>query len=294
MLGSVCRLARGCVLAGGAALVVSLLSAGLSVLAQARVVPRGTLIMAGGGRLPRAAMRAFVAAAGGPEAPIVVVPTALPGDALRARLPVLRALRAAGARNVSVVHARIPAEIARPSFLEPIDRARGIWFTGGRSARLVDAYAGTVALDRFRAVLARGGVIGGSSAGASIQAGYLVRGDPFDIREIMAEGRERGFGFLEGVAVDPHFNQRGRHPDLSALRRRHPRLIGLGVDENTAILVRGATLTVLGRGCVAIYDGIHLGPERSDDLPREDFLELHPGNRYDLRARRRIAESTGE
>jgi cyanophycinase-like exopeptidase len=75
---------------------------------------------------------------------------------------------------------------------------------------------------------------------------------------------------------------------MTALRLRHPELIGLGVDENTAIVVRGSVLTVLGKGCVAIYDGIHEGPARDDDLPREDFLELTVGDRYDLATRRAI------
>ena len=89
-------------------------------------------------------------------------------------------------------------------------------------------------------------MIGGSSAGASIQASYMVRGNPLGNREIMAEGYERGFGFLPGAAVDQHFSQRGRLADMEALVARFPQLLGIGLDESTAIVVSGSAAEVLG------------------------------------------------
>jgi cyanophycinase len=95
--------------------------------------------------------------------------------------------------------------------------------------------------------LRRGGIVGGSSAGASIQAEYMVRGSPLGNQEMMAEGYERGFGFLPGAAVDQHFTQRKRLPDMQAVMLTHPQLLGIGLDEGSAILVRGETAEVLGK-----------------------------------------------
>ena len=116
---------------------------------------------------------------------------------------------------------------------------------------------GTRTYDAFHDVLRRGGVIGGSSAGATIQGAYLVRGNPLGNREMMAEGYERGFAFLPGVAIDQHFTQRKRQPDMQALKEVFPQLLGLGIDESTALIVQGQIGTVAGAGDVYFYDGPH-------------------------------------
>jgi cyanophycinase len=136
-------------------------------------------------------------------------------------------------------------------------------------------------------VLARGGAIGGSSAGASIQADYMVRGDPLGNLNVMAEGYERGFGFLRGVAIDQHFLKRKRTQDMTALMKTFPQLLGIGIDENTAVIVTGETLEVAGTSNVAIYDRSRpAGPDR-------DYELLGPGARYNLRARQRLADVEG-
>ena len=104
-------------------------------------------------------------------------------------------------------------------------------------------------------VLKRGGVIGGSSAGASIQANYLARATPIGNSQIMAFGYERGgLGFISGVAIDQHFSQRRRHKDMTQLVDTHPQLLGIGIDEATAIIVQKSKAKVVGRGKVHFYD----------------------------------------
>jgi cyanophycinase len=103
-------------------------------------------------------------------------------------------------------------------------------------------------------VLARGGVIMGSSAGASIQADYLARANPLGNRDIIAEGYERGLGFIKGVAIDQHFAQRKRFKDMSLLVARYPQLLGIGIDEGTALIVEGEVGRVTGSGSVHFYD----------------------------------------
>src|SRR6185503_9721117 len=106
----------------------------------------------------------------------------------------------------------------------------------------------------FRDVLARGGVIGGSSAGATIQGDYLVRGAPAGPNIMMCEGYERALGFLPGVAIDQHFSARNRFKDMTAFMARYPQYLGIGIDESTALVVQGSTAEVLGRGKVHFYD----------------------------------------
>jgi cyanophycinase len=132
----------------------------------------------------------------------------------------------------------------------------------------------------------RGGVIGGSSAGASIQAAYLARATPIENFQIMAPGYERGgLGFLQGVAIDQHFSQRNRIPDMSQLVKTYPQLLGIGIDETTAIEVSASTAIVSGNGSVYFFDGTK---RSEDDSP--SFVKLRQGDRYDLIQRSTIRE----
>jgi cyanophycinase len=247
-----------------------------------RVEDGGTLMIGGGGGLAPEIWQRFIRDAGGPEAPIVVIPTAnedpVPTDPIEARL-----LRKAGARNVQMLHTRSRAAANTEKFLAPLRTAKGIWFTGGRQWRFVDAYEGTAAAKAFHEVLRHGGVIGGSSAGASIQADYMVRGDPLGNLNIIAEGYERGFGFLKGVAIDQHFFKRKRLADMTSLMAVYPQLLGIGIDEGTVIIVRGSVMEVMGKGLVGVYDR-----RKPVAAGEKDYEELTPGTRYDLAKRQRL------
>jgi cyanophycinase len=173
--------------------------------------------------------------------------------------------------------------------VEALKSAKGVWFGGGRQWRFVDAYGGTPAEELLQDVLRRGGVIGGSSAGASIQGQYMPRGSPLGNEEIMAEGYERGLGFLPGVAIDQHFTQRKRQGDMTALMQRYPQLLGIGIDEGTAIVVQGVRAEVIGRNGVHFYD-YRGGPPAGE----RDFMLLKAGEKYDLGLRKMIGQSTKE
>ncbi len=206
----------------------------------------GTLMVVGGGRLPEEVLQRFVDAAGGAAGAVVVVPTAGGFEAGRGSRMV-DVLRRSGVGDVALFQ---PESLRAPGELElaKLRRATGVWFDGGRQWRLVDAYADTEVEAAFRAVLERGGVVGGSSAGATIQGELLVRGHPLGNTVMLAEGYLRGFGYLEGVAVDQHFSQRRRLPDLLGVVRRHPDTLGIGLDEGTAIVVRDGEAEVVGTG----------------------------------------------
>jgi cyanophycinase len=253
-----------------------------AVKAPVPQVAKGALVIAGGGELPEEIWQRFMELAGGPGAEIICIPTALE-QPLKEEPAAALQLKKRGAQ-VKILHARSRAEAEGPDFLKSIGEASGIWFVGGRQWRLVDAYQGTAAEKAFHELLSRGGVIGGSSAGASIQADYMVRGNPLGNRNIMAEGYERGLGFLKGVAIDQHFLKLQRTADMSELMDRYPQLLGIGIDEGTAISVRGAVMEVIGKSNVLVYD-------RSQSASaRQDHEVLTPGSHYDLRARKRVTK----
>lgn len=240
----------------------------------------GSLVIVGGALRDDAILERFLSLAGGPEAPIVIVPTAGGGpdhdyDRWYAGA---RRFRRLGAENLTVIHTYDREEADTEAFAAPIAEARGVWFPGGRQWRLVDAYAGTRTERELHALLARGGVIGGSSAGATIQGEYLARGDTGG-NTVMMGDHEEGFGFVRGVAIDQHLLVRNRHFDLLEIVAARPDLLGIGLDEDTAIVVRGNGFEVIGRGYVAIYDNTR-------ELPNGGgFYFLMPGDRYDLETR---------
>lgn len=211
----------------------------------------GSLVIVGGGRMPRDVAQKFLELSGGPKAKIAVVPAASdrprPDDSETAWLKKL------GAENVVLFHPKTRAEANSPEFVAQLKDVGGIWFGGGRQWRTVDAFEGTASVAAFHDVLKRGGAIGGSSAGATIQGEYLVRGSPLVNTIMMAEGYERGFGFLPGAAIDQHFTQRKRQPDMELLKRTFPQLLGIGIDEGTAIIVRGAKAEVMGPATASFY-----------------------------------------
>jgi cyanophycinase len=218
----------------------------------APIVPHGTLVIVGGGALPDAAVDRFVAAAGGKDAKVAIVPTAL-GEPLRGEDPFAPVLRRHGVTDIRVVDCPRPGAVTDEA-LKPLADATAIWFGGGRQWHLCDAYEGTQALAAFAGVLARGGVIGGSSAGATIQGAFLVRGNPLGNLDEWCEGYDRGFCYLPGVAIDQHFVRRHRTEDLRALIAQLPQVIGLGIDEGTAVIVHGSVGEVVGASKVAVFD----------------------------------------
>jgi cyanophycinase len=246
------------------------------------VVPKGSLLIGGGGGMTLDIWKRFLDLAGGPDAQIVVVSTAL-DDPVPAEPGEVKALKRAGATNVKTLHTRNRAEADTPEFVKGLGEAKGLWFSGGRQWRFVDSYEGTLSEKMFRGVLDRGGVIGGSSAGASIQSEYMPRGHPLGNTVMMAEGYERGFGYLPGVAVDQHFFARKRTGDMTNLMRAFPQLLGIGIDEGTVVIVRGSVMEVVGRSKVAVYDR-----RKPVEDGKPDYEEVPAGAKYDLKLRKRL------
>jgi cyanophycinase len=241
-------------------------------------VEQGSLVIVGGGGMPKQVAEKFLELAGGPEAPIVVLPTAVEAPNLELEGTFLRRL---GAKNITILPQTRRTEVESSAVIDALSSAKGVWFGGGRQWRFVDAYLGTKVEPLIRQVVERGGVIGGSSAGATIQGDYLCRGSPLGNLEMMAEGYERGLALLPGVAIDQHFAQRKRFGDMTALMKFQPKLLGIGLDEATAIVVRGSTAEVLGKSQVHFYD-YRQGEPAGD----KDYLSLKEGQKFDLATRK--------
>lgn len=258
---------------------------------RAPMVQNGKLFIVGGGGLPPGLMEDFVEAAGGAKAANLVYVPCSEADEVSERQSIVELWKRMGVSNATFIHTKDREQAnTDEAFLLPLRDATGIWFGGGRQWNFSDSYYGTEAHRLMKAVLERGGVIGGSSAGASIQARYLARATPIENFRIMAPGYERGgLGFISGVAIDQHFTQRGRQKDMTQLVERYPQLLGIGIDETTAIVVEKSIARVVGAGDVYFYNRKH-----ATEAGADDFERLGAGQSYDLLNRKPVAKPSGD
>lgn len=290
---------------------------GIRVLAQAPGTAgpeRGTLILDGGngsGVIKRAAgffpanagalsdtatngsavIDKFVQLAGGSAARIVVIPTAWKDKLDDGRVMVtpehLEQLRVGvqktmGVDRVTILHTRDRRQADSPEFVAPLKRATGVWIDGGRDANLWDAYLGTRVETEIKALLGRGGVVAGSSAGAVIESSlalvYTIVDSPGG-KTLRVDGTHMCWGLLTNSTVMPHWSMRDR-PDLTPAVVAHPGVLGIAIDGGAAAVVQGNRLEVIGDGHVGIFDGkIHGG---------KPYYDLSPGDRFDLHTRSSI------
>ena len=277
---SVARFFVSCVLVPA---IVQAQSSARAPMAQTKVgPPSGTVIVVGGGSMGPEIYSKFIEAAGGPDALIIDVPNAGGGDSYGQDAAGTRGWKNAGAKNVYVLFTKDRKLADSDSFVAVIKKAGGIWFEGGRQYHLVEDYGGTKTEAAFRDVLARGGVVGGSSAGASILGDFLVRGAPSQNNRIMDyPGYEKGFAYLRNVGIDQHVVARERLPDLAdSIMTKYPKLLAISEDEGTAWVVRGDTATIIGRNKAFVYGG------KDPTDPGAPFLTLRPGDTYNLATRR--------
>ena len=250
---------------------VVLLFAGIASCAS--TANKGVVIAMGGGNGTPEIYEKWKSLGGGKNAHVVLIPTANnPGDDIS---PVVNGLKQVlGVQEVSVLDTKDRAKADSAQFVAPLKQATFVFIDGGRQWRLADAYLGTRVVRELRNVLKRGGVIVGNSAGASVLASYLVRGDPSGPEIVMAKGHERGFGFLPNSAIDQHVSERHREHDLEAVVAVHPKLLGIGIDPNTIIVVQADQFEVIGSGRVTVTEAGH------------QQYSIPSGGHFDLRKRK--------
>lgn len=255
----------------------------------------GHLVIVGGNLQSDSIWQRIITLAGGPDAPIVVIPTAGGEPTYDANFSSAVSFRRWGAKNVTVLHTYDPSVADTDAFVAPLLSAKGVFYGGGRQWRLVDAYAGTKTEAAVRAVLDRGGVVSGSSAGASIQGSFLARGDTQN-NQVMIGDHTVGFGYLKNTAIDQHFLVRNRQFDLFDILKVYPELLGIAIDEDTALVVNKNDAEVIGSTYAAFYDGGFWSREGSElkNLPPPDsrFYFLKAGDKYDLGLRKVVGAQT--
>ena len=249
---------------------------------------QGSLLIIGGavGNTPPI-WNKFVELAGGKDSARIVVVTAAVGDsAAYAQKEVDEIKTITGIKNVTLLHTNSLAEANSDRFIEPIKKATGVYFLGGRQWRIADAYLNTLTHQAFSDVLKRGGVLSGSSAGATILGSFLWRGDTQGA-DILVGNHLQGLGFLKNSAIDQHLLKRNRQFDLVDFIKVSPQLLGIGLVEATAILVQNDTFQVIGNSYVAVYD--------YDTIVKKNipFILLKNGERYDLKNRTIINKHNG-
>jgi cyanophycinase len=244
----------------------------------------------------RTILHDFVTASGGPEARIAVIPTASSlgsevvdvYDATFTRL---------GAAEVHAARPESRDDAHDPALVEVLERATGIFMTGGNQLKLSGVVCGTPFGDAIIAAHERGVVVAGTSAGASIQSSHMVA---FGVGGATPKQRmtqvAAGLGLVKSSVIDQHFDQRNRYGRLLMIVAQSPQLLGIGVDEDTAAVIEEVdgqeVLRVTGRGCVTIFDPSHMvsnahEAKRSTPLLASGVVlhMLPAGSAYDLTTR---------
>jgi len=263
----------------------------------------GYLVVVGGSLSDPGIYSKFLELSGGAKAKIVIIPTAGNDEYLYEEgglEEIDKRFRNNGINNITYLHTRDPEEANTEEFVLPIREADGLWFTGGRQWRLADSYLNTLTHEEILNLLERGGVVGGSSAGASIMGSFLVRGDT-KTNIVMMGDHQEGLSLISNCAIDQHLLALNRQFDILEILDAHPELLGIGLDENTAIVLHGDEFEVIGQSYVAIYDGTECkfirdkadwSIERPEITPlsagSERFYLLGPGRKYSLSERKVI------
>jgi cyanophycinase len=245
----------------------------------------------------RTVLKEFVQRAGGSEARIAVVPTAssLGPEIVEVYAALFTRL---GAAEVFGVRPQDRAQACDPALVAELDRATGIFMTGGNQLKLSTVIAGTPFGQAIIEARARGATIAGTSAGASIQSSHMVAFGPGGAtpkqRMTQVAG---GLGLVESCVIDQHFAQRNRYGRLLMIVSQSPHLLGMGVDEDTAAVITRTedrdVLRVVGRGSVTLMDGTHMVTDAHEARERRPILAsgvvlhvLPAGAEFDLTARR--------
>lgn len=225
----------------------------------------GWLVIIGGGKRPDNVMKEIIKLAGGAKSQILIVPFASE-DPLDYSLYARHQFESCGAGNVRYILSK-KEDLDKPENIEMVKKSKAIFFTGGDQNRLTSFLLGTKFLEEIKGIYRNGGVISGTSAGAAVMSKIMITGDELLLKDEKKDEEgfkvikknniktSEGFGFLENVIIDQHFIKRKRINRLISLVLENPSLIGVGIDEETAIIVeKSKRFKVMGEGTVMILD----------------------------------------
>ena len=222
-------------------LLVLLMTTPLQAQGEIQTKSSGSLVIAGGGALPREGIAQFCELAGGEKATLVVIPTAsrrVGPDRLK------KLWKQRGFTRIEVLHTTDRQVADSAKFVEPLRSANAVWFGGGAQSRLAKYYLDTRAEREIVAVYQRGGVVGGTSAGAAIQSRVMIQsGNPVPVIG-------KGLDLLPDCIIDQHFLARDRFNRLLYTVTKHPKRVGVGISEGTMLIYRGGQCQVIGKAFV--------------------------------------------
>jgi cyanophycinase len=261
---------------------------------------KGSLIIIGGGLIPEDVWAKFTELAGGVDKANIVVVTTAAGDSAGVETATVNLVKKeTKIKKVTRLHTNDLNEANSEKFIAVLKNATGVFFEGGRQWRLADSYLNTLTHQAFWDVLNRGGVIAGTSAGASIQGSFLWRGDTSGAQIVVGD-HTQGLGFLKNSVIDQHILRRNRQFDLINVIKESPKLIGIGLDESTAIVVQRDSFEVVGKSYIAVYDYKTIvgsgekhvnGNNENFTASSGPFFFLSKGQKYDLDKRQVIREA---
>lgn len=219
-------------------------------------------------------LREFVRRAGGLQARIVVmtVATGLPGEVGETYINVFKRL---GIESIEVIDTAKRENASDLRALEVIQGATGVFFTGGNQARITECLKDTELDGLLHRRFSEGIVVAGTSAGAAMMPDMMiVEGESETNPRMDVAQMDQGMGFLPGVVIDQHFAQRGRLGRLISAIAQQPVNLGFGIDENTAIVINGKELEVIGEGAITVVDVANLTYTNADTLLKDEPLAL--------------------
>ena len=266
------QLSRWLTAANVAALFFSFAAAGIVQKAFAQPQSKqGWLVLEGGGKLRGTeVLRRFIELAGGKNARLVVIPSAAIHNMGRTYNAALVAHETqwwrdlTGIQDVTLLHTDDRTVADSRLFVAPLRRATALFILGGDDAWLYNSYVGTRTETEIHNLFERGGVIGGTSAGATV-----LGATAYDLRT-----PRQGFNLLKNASVYPHFFRRHREADMARFVQQHPGILGIGVDESTALFIHGSDVEVVGENNVGIFDGKPHGDR--------NYILFSNGDKFDL------------
>jgi cyanophycinase len=241
-------------------------------------------------------LREFIRRAGGTQAKIVVL-TAATSAPREVGDNYIRVFERLGVASVQVIDTDRREDADEPDAIVKVKEASGIFFTGGDQARIIELIKGTGLDTAIHKRYAEGAVVGGTSAGAAMMPDVMIvegESETNPRADVVAMGP--GMGFLPGVVIDQHFAQRGRLGRLITALVQQPAVLGFGIDENTAVIVKGDELEVIGQGAVTVVDESNSTHNNMDGILKDEALavcgvKLHilpQGYRFNLKTREPI------
>lgn len=201
-----------------------------------------------------------------------------------------------GVRHLQKLEIETRCDAQSAATIERLHDADGIFFTGGDQLRITSQIGDTPVSDAILAIYERGGLIAGTSAGASVMSDtMLVTGESHGTHRIADSLRMApGLGLIHHVVIDQHFSQRGRFGRLVGAVSHNPQSLGLGIDEDTALIVQGHTFRVMGSGAVYVLDARGATYSNVADATADEAISIYDvnvhvlseGDAFDLNLRR--------